>query len=160
MVRPPCAHRGVLGQDRDALFALQVTGVDHAVGDLGADPERAGLPQHGVDQRGLAVVDVRDDGDVAQFVTGGELGLASGHTGISFTSEVGAAHTGAISILFAADHRAIRRARLAEPGGRAVPAEHGEQFLVGADQVGLGPRPAAGCRGAADAPGSPGRASG
>ena len=33
--------------------------------------ERAGLPEHGVDQRGLAVVDVGDDRDVAEVVSGG-----------------------------------------------------------------------------------------
>ena len=35
----------------------------------GADPERAGLPEHGVDQGGLAMVDVRHDGHVAQVGT-------------------------------------------------------------------------------------------
>ena len=33
--------------------------------------EGAGLPEHGVDERGLAVVDVGDDRDVAQVVAGG-----------------------------------------------------------------------------------------
>ncbi len=57
---------GVLGQDGDAALALQLVGVHHAldVGLVGA--EDAALVQHGVDQRGLAVVDVRDDGDVAK----------------------------------------------------------------------------------------------
>ena len=32
-------------------------------------PERAGLPEHRVDQRGLAVVDVSDDGEVAEIAT-------------------------------------------------------------------------------------------
>ena len=63
------AHRGVLGQDGDALFPLQVVGVHHPVGVRGTDPERAGLPEHGVDQRGLAVVDVRHDRHVAQVGT-------------------------------------------------------------------------------------------
>ena len=72
------AHRGVLGQDRDALLPLQVAGVEHALGHVGVGPERAGLPQHGVDQRGLAVVDVRDDGHVAQVVPGRGGGLVLG----------------------------------------------------------------------------------
>ena len=64
-------HGGVLGQDRDALFLLQVPGVHHPVDLDGAAPRKApGLPQHGVDQRGLAVVDVGDDGDVAEVVDG------------------------------------------------------------------------------------------
>jgi hypothetical protein len=32
--------------------------------------QRTGLPQHRVNQRGLAVVDVRDDGDVAEIHAG------------------------------------------------------------------------------------------
>ena len=79
--QPAVRDRGVLGQDRDALLPLQVTGVQHPVGDLGAGPERAGLPEHGVDQGGLAVVHVRDDGHVAQFIAGGELSLTCGHNG-------------------------------------------------------------------------------
>ena len=63
-------HRGVLREDRDALLALEVTGVHDPVGDaLGlVRGERAGLPEHRVDERGLAVVDVGDDRDVAQVV--------------------------------------------------------------------------------------------
>ncbi len=61
--------RGVLGEDRDPLLALQVTGVHDPVDRLGALAERAGGAQHGVDERGLAVVDVGDDGDVAQPTT-------------------------------------------------------------------------------------------
>ncbi len=61
-------HRGVLGEDRDALFALEVLGVHHPVLDFAAFAQRAGLPQHGVDERRLAVVDVRDDGDVAEVI--------------------------------------------------------------------------------------------
>jgi hypothetical protein len=66
LARGYVAHRGVLGQDRDALLPLQVHRVEHAIGHLGARMPCAGLPQHGVDQRGLAVVDVGDDRDVAQ----------------------------------------------------------------------------------------------
>ena len=35
-----------------------------------------GLPEHRVDERRLAVVDVGDDGDVAQVVAAAEAGLA------------------------------------------------------------------------------------
>ncbi len=58
------AHRGVLGEDRDPPLALE-PGVHHPVDLLLVRGERAGLAQHRVDQRRLAVVDVRDDGDVA-----------------------------------------------------------------------------------------------
>src|SRR6202012_416405 len=92
--QPAVAYRGVLGQDGDALFPLQVAGVHDPLGHVGVGPERAGLPQHRVDQRGLAVVDVRDDGDVTQVVTSGEDGGISvryGHTRFSFISGLGAA---------------------------------------------------------------------
>jgi len=56
---------GILGQDRDAAFPLQFVGVHHAFHVMLVGAERAALLQHGVNQRGLAVVNVRDDGDVA-----------------------------------------------------------------------------------------------
>ena len=59
----------VLGQDRDALLTLQIAAVHDALGDVLADAERAGLPEHRVDEGGLAVVDVRHDGDVAEVVS-------------------------------------------------------------------------------------------
>ena len=74
-------HRGVLGEDRDALLALEVTGVHDALGDVLVLPERAGLPEHRVDERRLAVVDVGDDGDVAQVVPLGEGLLGHGGPG-------------------------------------------------------------------------------
>src|SRR5437763_301404 len=57
----------VLGQDRDALLPLEVHRVEDAVGDLLVLPEDAGLPEHGVDQGRLAVVDVGHDGDIAEI---------------------------------------------------------------------------------------------
>ena len=65
------ADRGVLGQDRDALLTLEVHRVHHAVVDVLVLPERAGLPQHGVDERRLAVVDVGDDRDVSEVFAEG-----------------------------------------------------------------------------------------
>ncbi len=64
--------RRVLGEDRDALLALQLVGVHGTVFDVLVVAERVGLPQHGVHQRGLAVVDVGDDRDVAQIVAVGD----------------------------------------------------------------------------------------
>ena len=56
---------GVLGQDRDAAFALQFVRVHHPFDVMLVGAKGAALLQHGVDQRGLAVVDVGDDGDIA-----------------------------------------------------------------------------------------------
>ena len=56
---------GVLGQDGDAALALQLVGVHDAVHQFLVGAKYAALAEHGVHQRGLAVVDVGDDGDVA-----------------------------------------------------------------------------------------------
>ncbi len=58
--------RGVLGQDRDALLTLEVGVVHDPVHHLGVDAERPALAEHGVDEGGLAVVDVGHDGHVAE----------------------------------------------------------------------------------------------
>ncbi len=59
--------RRVLGQDRDAAFTFQVVGVHDLVDDLFVFAENTALPQHDIDQGGLAVVNVGDDGDIAQI---------------------------------------------------------------------------------------------
>ena len=56
---------GVLGQNRDAALALELVAVHRALGDALVRPERAALVQQRIHQRGLAVIDVGDDGDVA-----------------------------------------------------------------------------------------------
>ena len=64
-------HGGVLRQDGDALFLLQVTGVHQALdGVVTAVGQRAGLPQHRVDQGRLPVVDVRHNGDIPEIHAG------------------------------------------------------------------------------------------
>ena len=74
-------HRGVLGEDRDPLLALEVGRVHDALADVLVFPEGAGLPEHRVDEGRLAVVDVRDDRDVAQVVPVGEGGIGHGQSG-------------------------------------------------------------------------------
>ncbi len=59
------ADGGVLGQDGDAAFPLQVVGVHDPLGHLLVGAEDVGLPQQAVHQGRLAVVDVGDNGDVA-----------------------------------------------------------------------------------------------
>ena len=57
---------GVLCEDGDALFALEVAGVHDPVGDLLVGREGAGLAEHFVDERGLSMVHVGDDGDISK----------------------------------------------------------------------------------------------
>ncbi len=58
-------HSRVLGKNGDAAFAFQIVRVHDALGHGLVVAESAALPKHGVDQRGLAVVHVGNDGDVA-----------------------------------------------------------------------------------------------
>jgi hypothetical protein len=60
--------RSVLGQDRDAALALEVFAVQHAVGHDLVGAEHARLAQEAVHERRLSVVDVRDDGNVADVL--------------------------------------------------------------------------------------------
>ena len=76
--------RRLLGEDRDPLLALEVARVQDAVDDGLVGAERARLAEHRVDERGLAVVDVGDDGDVAEVGADGAWrwrGSASGTGG-------------------------------------------------------------------------------
>ena len=60
--------RDVLGQDGDAALALLVVGVEHALLDLLVGTEGAGGAQELVHERGLAVVDMGDDSDIAKVL--------------------------------------------------------------------------------------------
>ncbi len=73
--------RGVLGEDRDPLLALEIHRVHHALVHVLVLAERASLPEHRVDEGRLAVVDVRDDRHVAEVVTEGEGRLGHGEPG-------------------------------------------------------------------------------
>ena len=77
----------LLGEDRDALLALEVARVHDPVDDGLVRAERAGLAEHRVDERRLAVVDVGDDGDVAQV--GADGGRADGGHGGAGSGGVG-----------------------------------------------------------------------
>src|SRR6185312_8814050 len=63
------AQRDVLGQNGDAALAFEIVGVEDAVAAQFALAEHAGLTEHLIDQRGLAVIDVGDDGDIAEVRT-------------------------------------------------------------------------------------------
>src|SRR2546422_8188012 len=66
-VRVMAVHGGVLRQDGDAFFPLQVSGVQHPLSNLATLVQHSGLPQHGIDQRRLTVIDVGDNGDIAEI---------------------------------------------------------------------------------------------
>ena len=59
-------HRGALRQNGNAALALQIVGVHGAFGHFLVFTKRAGLGEKLIHQRGLAVVNVRDDRDIPQ----------------------------------------------------------------------------------------------
>ena len=60
-------ERSRLGEDGDAALALEVVRIEHAFDHPLVLAERARLLQEPVDQRGFAVVDMGDNGDVAEI---------------------------------------------------------------------------------------------
>ena len=63
-------YGGVFGHDGDSLFSFEVEGVHDAVDDLFMFFEGTALPKHGIDESGFSVIDVCNDGDVAEVVSG------------------------------------------------------------------------------------------
>ena len=62
-------HDGrVLREDRDAALALDIARIHDALSHLLIRAEYMALLQHGIDQRRLAVVDVRNDCDIAELI--------------------------------------------------------------------------------------------
>src|SRR5690606_23278448 len=57
---------GSLGENGDATLALDIAGIHRALADALMFPDRAGLAEERIDQRRLAMVDMRDDRDVAK----------------------------------------------------------------------------------------------
>jgi CheY-like chemotaxis protein len=64
---------GVLGENGDATLALEHVRIHDALLQVLARIERAGLAQQLIHERGLAMIDVRDDGDVAKFLRHNEV---------------------------------------------------------------------------------------
>src|SRR5215831_4414393 len=62
---PGVLDGAVLREDGDATLSLDVVGIHDALAEALVGGESTGLLQQAVDQGRLAVVDVRDDGDVA-----------------------------------------------------------------------------------------------
>src|SRR5205807_2423356 len=71
-------YGGELREDGDATLALEVVRVHRAVGDDLARAELSRLAQEAVDERRLAVVDVRNDRDVADVSPQGPGGRGCG----------------------------------------------------------------------------------
>ncbi len=63
-------HAGVLGQDRDAALAFEVVGVHNAFDHGLIVAKNLGLAQHPIDERSFAVIDVGDNGDIANVGAG------------------------------------------------------------------------------------------
>jgi hypothetical protein len=85
-VRALPLHGAVLRQDGDAALLFEVVAVHHAFGDLLVLAEGAALAQQLVDQRGLAMVDVGDDGDVADLAGHAVLSVRRPCTSIGLSS--------------------------------------------------------------------------
>ncbi len=62
------AYRGVFGHDRNAALALEVHGIHDPFGHVLVGAKDTALVQESVDESCLAVVDVRDDGDVTDII--------------------------------------------------------------------------------------------
>ena len=59
----------VLREDCDPTLALEIVGVHHALQNRFVFTKRTCLLQHVIDQGGLPMVDVRDDGDISEVRT-------------------------------------------------------------------------------------------
>ena len=62
------AQGGILREDGDPSFALEIVAVHDSFGRRRALTERPGLLQQTVHQGRLAVIDMGDDGDIAEFI--------------------------------------------------------------------------------------------
>ena len=61
-------NRRILRKNRDPALTLNIPRVHHTLVDLLVRAEHVTLPQHGIDQRRLAVIDVCDDRNIAQLI--------------------------------------------------------------------------------------------
>ncbi len=73
-------QRRAFRQDCDTALALQLVRIERALGHLLVGAEHARLAQQLIDQRRLAVVDMRDDRDVANAFSHGTRSAPSGRT--------------------------------------------------------------------------------
>ncbi len=59
--------RGHLGENGDAALALEIVRIERALGHALVLAKRAGLLEKPVDEGGLPMVDMGDDGDIAKL---------------------------------------------------------------------------------------------
>src|SRR5260364_47247 len=64
-MRAKVFNRAVLGENRNAAFFFQGIGIHHALGDRLILPECTRPAEHLIDQGGFAMIDMRDDGNIA-----------------------------------------------------------------------------------------------
>src|SRR6266545_1063094 len=62
-------YRSIFGHDGYATLSLQVHRIHHAVANLLVIAKGSRLSQHGIHQRGLAVIDVRNNCQVANILS-------------------------------------------------------------------------------------------
>ena len=62
-------NRSVLGENGNSLFALKIHRVHDTVINILVCAESARLPQHGIDQSGLSMVNVGDNRNIAKVIT-------------------------------------------------------------------------------------------
>ena len=67
-LRAVVVYGGVLGENRDAALLFQGVGVHNQLSNLLVGAEHMPLLQQGIHQSSLAVIDVRDDGNVSYSV--------------------------------------------------------------------------------------------
>ncbi|GMW02672.1 MAG: hypothetical protein AMXMBFR84_38080 [Candidatus Hydrogenedentota bacterium] len=60
----------VLGTDGNAAFLFQLIGVHDPFGYAGIFAKRVGNAENGVDEGGFTMVDVRNNGDIADLICG------------------------------------------------------------------------------------------
>ena len=63
-------YSGVLGENGDAALALEIAGIHHALRHDLIFAVNAALLEHLIDQGGLAVVNVRDNGNITDLILG------------------------------------------------------------------------------------------
>jgi len=63
-------HRSIFSQDGDAAFPLQIVGLQYRFYHLLVFPENTALPEQGVHQCGLAVINMGNVGNISEHVFG------------------------------------------------------------------------------------------